>query len=87
MPKELSKDFKANLKKLQEIHFAMMELTLYLDTHPDDSEAINQYNELAEKRKDAKAVVEEEYGPLSFTEKNNKETIWQWSTGPWPWQL
>ncbi|TLS35469.1 spore coat protein CotJB [Pseudalkalibacillus caeni] len=87
MNKELSSDFRENLKKLQAIDFAMMELTLYLDTHPDDSKAIEQYNEYSEKRKDLKQKVEEEYGPLMLKEKNNKENQWEWSQGPWPWQV
>ena len=30
--------------KIQELSFACVDLNLYLDTHPDDANAVNMYN-------------------------------------------
>lgn len=32
------------MEELQELDFVLVELTLYLDTHPDDVTSINQFN-------------------------------------------
>ena len=36
------------LEEIQAIDFVIVELNLYLDTHPHDVEAIKQYNEAAQ---------------------------------------
>jgi spore coat protein JB len=33
------------LRELQELEFALVELNLYLDTHPCDTQAIKTFNE------------------------------------------
>ena len=35
------------LKKIQEIEFAALDLNLYLDNHPDNMEALMEYNKNA----------------------------------------
>ncbi|HHW28408.1 MAG TPA: spore coat protein CotJB, partial [Syntrophomonadaceae bacterium] len=35
------------LRELQELEFALVELNLYLDTHPDDDKALSTFNNLA----------------------------------------
>jgi len=52
------------IKELQELDFVLVELTLYLDTHPDDVTAINQFNDFSYKRRLQKQKIEEKYGPL-----------------------
>ena len=39
------------IEELQELDFVLVELTLYLDTHPDDVTAINQFNDFSYKRR------------------------------------
>ena len=39
------------MREIQSISFCMDELRLFIDTHPDCSEAIALFNEYAEKRK------------------------------------
>lgn len=43
-------EFYQLLEEIQAIDFVIVELNLYLDTHPHDYEAINQFNENAEKK-------------------------------------
>ncbi|WNQ12833.1 spore coat protein CotJB [Paenibacillus aurantius] len=75
------------LKELQSTDFVLFELTLYLDTHPDDEEALKQYNELAEQRKEVKERVEAQFGPLRQGEPQSSTSSWEWNSAPWPWQI
>lgn len=75
------------LRKLQEVDFVLLELNLYLDTHPDDHDALKQFNYYAQKRKKIAREYEEKYGPLmnfghSYLRKPN-----DWIKSPWPWEL
>jgi spore coat protein JB len=75
------------MEQLQAIDFAITEMSLYLDTHPTDENALAQYNELTERRKEVKAAVEVEFGSLTKTEPYVKGKTAGWDEGPWPWQL
>jgi spore coat protein JB len=76
------------LKKIQEMQFVAVELNLYLDTHPCDVEAINDFNcavKMLEKRKQA---YQDEFGPLfNFGFGGYSEEPWQWVESPWPWEI
>ncbi len=79
----------AMLMRIQEIEFVAVELNLYLDTHPCDRDAINDYNCAVERLGKLKEEYEEEFGPLmnfgygGYSDKNE----WQWVEGPWPWEI
>ena len=60
----LPEEYYRLLENLQELDFVLVELTLYLDTHPDDTAAINQFNDFSYKRRVLKQQMEEKYGPL-----------------------
>jgi len=75
----------ALLMKIGELSFAMDELRLFLDTHPNCREALLQMNELQNRRVAAVAEYEEKYGPLS-SYGNVSCDNWDWGTRPWPWQ-
>lgn len=75
------------LEELQAIDFVLVELTLYLDTHPEDEEALTQFNETAQTRHELKEKVEAEFGSLTKMEPHNGGKSKGWDAGPWPWQL
>jgi spore coat protein JB len=75
------------LKQLQEIDFVLLELNLYLDTHPACRPGLEQYNRLAKQRADIAAAYEQEYGPLLHFGQNFSRYPWQWVDTPWPWQM
>ena len=78
----------AMLKRLQEMEFVAIELNLYLDTHPCDSDALNDYNCAVEMIRKLMKEYEECYGPLlPFGMAATKEDEWQWAQGPWPWEM
>lgn len=71
--------------QITELSFAMDELRLFLDTHPDCREALIRMNELQKQRCDAVAAWEAQCGPLS-SYGNMDCDEWKWVQGPWPWQ-
>jgi spore coat protein JB len=85
--KQLPKEFYAAMEELQAVDFVLVELTLYLDTHPEDYDAINQFNQFAKERRRLKKVVESMYGPLQQYGNSYSGYPWNWSDGPWPWQI
>jgi len=85
--KKLPPEFYKCLEELQAIDFAIVELQLYLDTHPNDHEAIQQFNELAKERKRLKKTIETMYGPLQQFGNSFSGYPWNWNDPPWPWQI
>ncbi|HBG21807.1 MAG: spore coat protein CotJB [Syntrophaceticus sp.] len=76
------------LRELQEIEFALVELNLYLDTHPNDEEAINNFNTLAIRLQQAKQSYEAKFGPLiNFGHSGPVQAPWKWIEEPWPWEI
>ena len=78
----------AMLKRLQEMEFVAIELNLYLDTHPCDSDALNDYNCAVEMVRKLMAEYEVCFCPLlPFCMAVTKDDKWQWADGPWPWAM
>ena len=75
------------LKKLMELDFIAVDLALFLNTHPDHSEAIQTYNQVITAADAVRMKYEEAFGPLcSFRSYAMDENNWQWKDNPWPWQ-
>lgn len=72
------------LKALNEYSFAMDEAALFLDTHPDNQEALSYFKNAVNMRKAAMNAYEQQYGPL-FSE-NVTVDRWNWVTETWPWE-
>ena len=68
------------LFEIQQISFAMDELRLYIDTHPNCEEAITLFNEYAEKRNELVCSYNSETMPISgyAIEQSGK---WRWGKG------
>lgn len=76
------------LSQIQEMEFIAIELNLYLDTHPCDSEALNDYNCAVDAARKLVKKYEAVYGPLyNFGISPNTASEWQWINDPWPWEL
>jgi len=80
-------DKKSLLKNIMSLNFAINDLVLYLDTHPNDRKAINLHSNYSEKLNKLMKKYEELYGPLTinFTSPDNSNE-WAWSEEPWPWE-
>jgi spore coat protein JB len=75
------------MEKIQAVDFVLVDLTLYLDTHPDDLEAIKQFNQKAYESKQLKAEFESQFGPLLQYGLSYSNYPWNWKDAPWPWQV
>ena len=75
----------SHLNQLRALDFVILELGLYLDTHPYDAEAFALFQNYVELEKTARAAYVEQHGPLTMTDAalNGSYT---WGDGPWPWQ-
>ena len=71
------------LKQIKCYSFAVTDLALYLDTHPDDEKALCLHNKYSKELKELKDVYQKVYGPLTFYYPCNK---WRWLEEPWPWE-
>jgi len=71
------------LKKIKCLRFAVIELGLYLDTHPDDKKALCLHRKYAKELKELSDKYQKVYGPLTIEYPCNK---WRWLEEPWPWE-
>lgn len=71
------------LMDIKELNFAVIELGLYLDTHPEDQRALCLHRKYAKELKELKDKYQKVYGPLSIYYPCNK---WRWLEEPWPWE-
>ena len=79
-----SRDSKeALLRCIQEHKIVLVELSLFLDTHPCDERALKMQNEHARAYKEAKEKYEKLYGPLTRYYPMSK---WKWVSQSWPWE-
>ena len=60
--------------------FAVTELALYLDTHPDDTKAICLHRKYCKELKELKDKYQKVYGPRTIEFPCNK---WRWIEEPW----
>ncbi len=74
------------LYDVQATGFAVYDANLFLNTHPDDCEALAAMEEYQNKYAEARAHYEENYGPLTAPASCTDE-YWAWVKGPWPWQM
>ena len=79
-------DKAAALRNVQELNFAMIELALYLNTHPCDEDALALYGKVQMMHAGAKIEFEDMYGPLSYEGVDTEKDGWSWVKGPWPWE-
>lgn len=70
---------------IDKVSFAVMEFTLYLDSHPRDRNAIECFNHYAALRREALQMYAERFGPLTI-DTANPEEFWKWAEQPWPWE-
>jgi len=75
----------ALLQKIGEVRFALVELQLYLDTHPEDLDAANDFNGYAATLDRLSSEYAERFGPLeNFGGSTHDAGSWVYQK--WPWQ-
>lgn len=70
------------LLKIYEYNFALNDLSLYLDLHPEDSKVYELFRRYTEEERRYIDAYEKKYGPLELTDSDY--TSYMWDKGPWP---
>lgn len=73
------------MKKIMEYCFALIDLELYLDTHPHDTDCLMKFNSLKERSHALKIEYARHYGPITFSQVTS-DNYWTWISTPWPWE-
>ncbi len=71
------------MERIMQYKFVVNDLSLYLDTHPNDRNALKMHNKYAEELKKYEKMYEEKFGPLTF---ECQMDLWQWVDDKWPWE-
>ncbi len=74
------------LHELQALSFAISELGLYLDTHPEDQEALSLFRQYVQLYEQGVQQYQKLYGPLTIT-ASGQGSGFDWVKGPWPWDI
>ena len=69
--------------QIKSYQFAVTDIALYLDTHPEDERALCLHREYTRRLKDLRDKYQKVYGPLTIEYPCNK---WRWLEEPWPWE-
>ena len=54
------------LQQINEVSFAVNDMLLYLDTHPEDQKALRYFSDISDRRNQLMAEYAEKYGPLTI---------------------
>ena len=73
------------MREIMALDFALADLKLYLDTHPNDEKTIELYNKVAAKGKELFNTYQSLYGPLIAETYTGSVGSWDWIDSPWPW--
>ena len=70
------------MKEIKCLNFAIIDLSLYLNTHPNDKKALCLHREYTNELESLKDKYQKIFGPLTIYYPCNK---WRWLEEPWPW--
>ncbi len=73
------------LRRLQATRFAVIEINLYLDSHPTCSEGLKYFRSKSEELKKLTEEYQEKYGPLCAAD-SKAENYWDWVSTAFPWE-
>lgn len=73
------------MAELQALEFVILELGLYLDTHPDDAEAFTLFRQYVALEREGRIRYEKMYGPLTLAAAADSDCF-TWLNDPWPWE-
>lgn len=73
------------LRDIGIVGFTVVELALYLDTHPYDRNAIEYFNHYNRIKTQLEKEFSKTYYPLSLNYANSDQE-WRWGAAPLPWE-
>lgn len=79
---ESNSDIGKLLLKIYEYDFALNDLSLYLDLHPENEKIYKLFRKYTEEQRKYVDIYEKKYGPMELTESDYSNYMWY--EGPWP---
>ncbi|CUN16132.1 MAG: spore coat protein CotJB [Turicibacter sanguinis] len=74
------------LTALQAVHIMAVDLQLFLDTHPENKKALEDYRKVSRQYQELRKEYEQVFGPLTnFGYMTDFDQI-SWVNDPWPWE-
>lgn len=73
------------LKRISAYQFALYDLGLFLDSHPNDEAAMRLRCMYQEKAAQLINAYEQHYGKLVLTQQDVEGSWQEWVSDPWPW--
>ena len=81
----LSQEGMRMLNDISIVGFVLVDLSLYLDTHPFDKEAMEYFNHYARIKNKMTRDFSMRYFPLT-TDLADSTKEWRWGAAPLPWE-
>ena len=73
------------LRDIGIVDFTLIDLTLYLDTHPEDRNALEYFNHYNRIKQQMVREFSQKYYPLSLRLADCSNE-WRWGEAPLPWE-
>lgn len=70
---------------IQMYSFAIDEIRIYLDTHPDCKNGLEYFHRYKKLYNEAVAEYVRLFGPLNSNQVESRDN-WTWVNEPWPWE-
>ena len=77
---------KEMLRKVQEADFVLYDVSLFLDSHPNNRMALDFFKDAQAYYTEVVSDYEMEFGPLVAYDVDT-DRGWTWVQGPWPWEM
>ncbi len=85
-PLKASNNKEKSYLELSRISFAMHEMNLYLDIHPEDKKVLKLFNDYRKMFVELQKDYEEKYGPLTVCSESLEKSPFMWEKDAWPWE-
>ena len=73
------------LREISIIDFTLVDLMLYLDTHPHDRNAMEYFNHYSRIKKQLSTESSQRFYPLT-KDYSDCDKEWKWGNAPLPWE-
>lgn len=73
------------MKQVQMYRFALIDASLFLDTHPTDKEALKYFKRINELLEKYSKEYEKKHGSINISNGISNDK-WEWATSSFPWE-
>ena len=85
-PCNCGNDRRQLLTEISKVDFTLKELNLYLDTHPFDQQAIREFNNYNNIKRQLTEEYTVKFGPIVLNIMDENCNEWKWALQDWPWE-